>query len=127
MAGLTALLLVSGCSQPSRACTEIGASNGAHVTVEGLGASDELREVFVEVCVAGTCGSQQLQTCCSDSVFIDLVTMRSTDPVELAVTLRTGDGSVLIDAPRIPATPRTVQPNGPGCEPTAYQAQVTVS
>lgn len=127
VAALAGLLLVCGCSQPQRACTEIGASNGAQVTVEGLGAVDELREVIVEVCLEGTCGSRQLQTCCADAVFVDLATIQSTDPVDLAVTVRTDDGTVLIDAPRVPATPRTVQPNGPGCPPTAYQAQVTVS
>ena len=126
VAGLTVLLLAGACSEPLRVCTEIGATNGVQVTVKGLGASDELRQVFVEVCLMGTCGIQQLQTCCSDSVFVDLATIRTTDPVDLAVTVRTDSGTVLVGAPRVPTTPRVVQPNGPGCEPTAYQAQATI-
>lgn len=124
VAGLAVVLRAAGCSEPPRACTEIGATNGVKVTVKGgLGAADA-RQRFVEACVAGVCGSGLLAD--GESAWVDLATVSSTSPVTVTVTVRQDDGSVLVPTATVVVTPSKVQPNGPGCEPTAYQAEVTV-
>ena len=117
------VVLTTACEQP-RACTEIGASNGVNVSVEGVGRTQDL---VVEACVDQACSTGTLIADAHDGAFVDLSAIDSTDPVDVVVTVRTRAGEVLVPATTVRTTPRTVQPNGPGCDPTAYQAAVTVA
>ena len=117
-----ALALTTACVQP-RACTEIGASNGVNVTVNG---ADRTQDLVVEACVDTACSTGTLFAGDTDGAFVDLSAIDSADPLDVAVTVRTQAGEVLVPTTTIRSTPRTVQPNGPGCDPTAYQAAVTV-
>jgi hypothetical protein len=117
------VLLTTACEQP-RACTEIGAANGVSVSVVG---ADRAQDLVVEACVETACSIGTLFADDTGGAFVDLTAIDSTDPVEVTVTVRTQSGQVLVPATKVRSTPRTVQPNGPGCDPTAYQAAVTVA
>ena len=120
---LVGLALTSACEQP-RACTEIGAANGVNVSVDG---ADRSQDLVVEACVETACSSGTLFADDTGGAFVDLAGIDSTDPVEVTVAVRTQTGQVLVPATKVRSTPRSVQPNGPGCDPTAYQAAVTVA
>ena len=120
LAGLVAL--TTACEQP-RACTEIGATNGVSVSVDG---ADRTQDLVVEVCVDKACSTGTLFANDTGAAFVDLAAVDSTDPVDVTVTVRNPAGQVLVPVTTVRSTPRTVQPNGPGCDPTAYQAAVTV-
>ena len=109
---------------PDKACTEIGASNGVNVTVQG---ADRAQDLVVEACVDGDCATGTLFAGGTDGAFVDLAAVDSTSPVDVRVTVRSPGGDVIVRPTTVRATPRTVQPNGPGCEPTAFQAAVTVT
>jgi hypothetical protein len=117
------VVLTSACEQP-RACTEIGAANGVNVSVDG---ADRSQDLVVEACVETACSTGTLSADDTGGAFLDLAGIDSTDPVEVTVTVRTQTGQVLVPATKVRSTPRPVQPNGPGCDPTAYQAAVTVA
>jgi hypothetical protein len=116
------VLLTTACEQP-RACTEIGASNGVNVSVDG---AERTQDLAVQACVDKACSTGTLFASDTGGAFVDLAAIDSTDPVDVTVTVRTLAGQVLVPATTVRSTPRTVQPNGPGCDPTAYQAAVTV-
>jgi hypothetical protein len=116
------VLLTTACEQP-RACTEIGATNGVSVSVDG---ADRTQDLVVEACVDRACGTGTLFASDTGGAFVDLAAVASTDPVDVTVTVSTQSGQVLVPATTVRSIPRTVQPNGPGCDPTAYQAAVTV-
>jgi hypothetical protein len=115
-------LLTTACEQP-RACTEIGATNGVSVSVDG---ADRTQDLVVEACVDRACSTGTLFASDTGGAFVDLAVVASTDPVDVTVTVSTQSGQVLVPATTVRSIPRTVQPNGPGCDPTAYQAAVTV-
>ncbi|MEO6412404.1 MAG: hypothetical protein ABIO48_07425 [Pedococcus sp.] len=117
------VLLTSACEQP-RACTEIGATNGVSVSVDG---ADRTQDLVVEACVDEACSTGTLFASDTGGAFVDLAAVDSTDPVDVTVTVRTQSGQVLVPATTVRSTPRTVQPNGPGCDPSAHQAAVTVA
>jgi hypothetical protein len=117
------VLLTTACEQP-RACTEIGASNGVSVSVDG---ADRTQDLVVEACVDKACSTGTLFASDTGGAFVDLTAVDSTVPVDVTVTVRTQSGRVLVPATTVRSTPRRVQPNGPGCDPTAYQAAVTVA
>jgi hypothetical protein len=116
------VLLTTACEQP-RACTEIGATNGVSVSVDG---ADRTQDLVVEACVDRACSTGTLFASDTGGAFVDLAVVASTDPVDVTVTVSTQSGQVLVPATTVRSIPRTVQPNGPGCDPTAYQAAVTV-
>ena len=117
------VLLTTACEQP-RACTEIGATNGVSVSVDG---ADRTQDLVVEACVDKACSTGTLFASDTGGAFVDLAAVASTDPVDVTVTVSTQSGQVLVPATTVRSTPRRVQPNGPGCDPTAYQAAVTVA
>ena len=117
------VLVTTACEQP-RACTEIGASNGVNVSVDG---ADRTQDLAVEACVATACSTGTLFAGDTGGAFVDLVAISSTDPVDITVTVRTQAGVTVVPATTVRSTPTKVQPNGPGCDPTAYQAAVTVA
>jgi hypothetical protein len=116
------VVLTTACEQP-RACTEIGAANGVSVSVDG---ADRTQDLVVEVCVEKACNTGTLFADGNDGAFVDLSAIDSTDPVDVVVTVRLQTGVLLVPGTTVRSTPRMVQPNGPGCDPTAYQAAVTV-
>lgn len=125
---LAPLVLVS-CTPP-QACTEIGASNGVSVIV-----GDELvaGSWMAEVCVEGACArsetfvGQEFTENGLDQTFVQIDGIDSTDPVQVEAALLDGDGAVLRGPVTATVTPVVVQPNGPACPPTAYQAEVDLS
>lgn len=123
MLSLVALVLMSGCgvvSEPDRACTEIGCSDGLIVDLQVRPPVSFRVEVR-----SPTSSSVQIVDCpnptsCGSSVFFDGYT-----PVEATVTV--------VVAGREPVT-RTVQPaytisqpNGKNCEPRCRQAIVLMA
>ena len=118
------LATTSACTVPDKPCTEIGASNGVNVTVQG---ADRTQDLVVEACVDGDCATGTLYAGGTDGAFVDLAAVDSTSPVDVRVTVRSQAGAVVVGPTTVRSTPRTVQPNGPDCEPTAYQAAVTVT
>jgi hypothetical protein len=122
VATVALVVLTTSCEQP-RACTEIGAANGVSVSVDGV---DRTLDLAVEACVDQACSTGTLFAGGTDAAFVDLSAVDSTAPVDITVTVRTQTGQVLVPATTVRSTPRKVQPNGPGCDPTAYQAAVTV-
>ena len=94
------------------------------MTVDG---ADRTQDLVVEACVVTACSTGTLFADDTGGAFVDLAAIDSTDPVDVTVTVRTQTGQVLVPATTVSSTPRKVQPNGPGCDPTAYQAAVTVS
>jgi hypothetical protein len=121
-------LMTAACVPPPKACTEIGATNGVRVTIAGFprafDAQARADEISVRACVGATCGTGAFRGAEEDSAWVDLPAVGSTDPV---VTARDSAGAVFVPATTVRVVPRKVQPNGAGCEPTAFQAQVTVT
>ena len=118
------LATLTACTVPGKACTELGASNGVNVTVQG---ADRTQDLVVEACVDGDCATGTLFAGGTDGAFVDLPAVDSTSPVDVRVTVRSQGGDVVVRSTTVRTTPRTVQPNGPDCDPTAFQAAVTVS
>ena len=132
LAGVLGLVLTStACVPPPRACTEIGATNGVRVTIAGFPRAFDAQagndEISVRACVRGRCGTGAFMGAEEDSAWVDLPAISSTEPVDVTVTARDTAGAVFVPETTVRVTPRKVQPNGPGCEPTAFQAQVTVT
>jgi hypothetical protein len=121
---LVAVLATSACTVTGRACTDIGASNGVNVTVQG---ADQTQDLVAEVCVGADCATGTLFAGGTGGDFVDLPAVHSTSAVDVRVTVRSQSGVVVVPATTVRSTPRKVQPNGPGCEPTAFQAAVTVT
>lgn len=121
---LLALSATVACGPEARACTEIGAANGVDVTVQGL---QRVEDLVVEVCVAGECRTAPLFIDGPPSAFVDLPAVSSTKAIVVRVSVRDQSQRVVVPATEVRATPRKVQPNGPDCDPTAYQAAVTVT
>jgi len=118
------LATTSACTVAAKACTEIGASSGVNVTVRGV---DRTQDLLVEVCVGADCATGPLYADVDGGAFVDLPAVASTAPVAVTVTVRSRAGDVLVRPTTIQSTPARVQPNGPGCDPVAYQAAVTVA
>lgn len=126
---LIAPLVLVSCTPP-QACTEIGASNGVSVVV---GPEVVAESWMAEVCVDGVCArsetyvGQEFTQNGLDQTFVQIDGIESTQPVEVEAALLDGDGATLRGPVTVTVTPVVVQPNGPECPPTAYQAQVDLS
>ena len=142
------LLLVTACTAPGVACTEIGASPGVGVTVEKASAAS-VTALSLRVCWAGDCsdhdvalspGSDSIdQGCegdepdaaCSATVvpngtlvgFVEVPGLPAGE-VLIGATLQEGKRSTRL--PEVAIQAETTYPNGPQCEPAANQAQVTI-
>jgi hypothetical protein len=143
---LAALLLVVGCSPMEVACTEIGASPGASVTVEKAIAAD-VAAVRLTVCWDGKCddhivqllaGSDTVDQGCDGTdpnpacsatavpngtkVGFAEVPGLPTGTITIGATVRrAGKESVL---PKIDVRAEPTYPNGPQCGPQGTQAHV---
>ncbi len=146
--GGAVLLLVTACSAPSGACTEIGAVPGVGVTVEKASAAG-VTALSLRVCWAGDCtdrdvalspGSDSIDQGCEgdepDAACSATVVPNGT-LVGFAEVPGLPAGEVLIGAsvergerssrlPEVAIQAETSYPNGPRCEPAANQAQVTI-
>ena len=142
------LLLVTACSAPSVACTEIGAVPGVGVTVEKASAAG-VTALSLRVCWAGDCtdhdvalapGSDSIDQGCEgdepDAACSATVVPNGT-LVGFAEVPGLPAGEVLIGAtvergkrptrwPEVAIQAETTYPNGPQCAPAANQAQVTI-
>lgn len=125
-AGALALVAaLTGCTAfTPRGCTAIGADSGVTVTLAGDGWTGPLT---IEVCVAENCSSSSAITRTAEAVFVRNTGLTSTKPTEVVITVRRQDGSLLAPAMRATVRPTEFQPNGPGCEPTVWDAAATVT
>ena len=118
LAGAALALAVLGCGRAANtgnggndiACTLIGCGSSVVVTV------DEPGERPLEACVAEACSPPGEQLMIED--------VRLGDSVEVVVRVAGGGSTVA----QVTATPRTSQPNGPGCSPEcrAVRLRLTV-
>lgn len=118
LVGLVAAAALSGCSD--QACGAVGALDGVSVTIDQqwrtAGADS------VQVCQDGRCNEARLGTDVSVPVFVEYPIRAGEQDVRLRVL---AGGRVLVER-TVRVAARTVQPNGPGCEPTAHQADASV-
>src|SRR5580765_5305467 len=111
---------LSGCA---KSCTAVGAEDGVALTAVGYPADAALS---VKVCRGTTCASTQLDLTQSDAGFVAL-RLTSTTAQALRVSVRTAAGPPVLEGAAISVVPVKIQPNGPDCDPTAYQAGIRVS
>jgi hypothetical protein len=125
-AGALALVAaLTGCTAFSpHGCTAIGADPGVTVTLAGNGWTGPLT---IDVCVAENCSSSPAITRTAEAVFVRNTGLTSTKPTEVVITVRGQDGTLLAPAMRSTVRPTEFQPNGPHCEPTVWDAAVTVT
>lgn len=126
---LLAPLVLASCTPP-QACTEIGASNGVGVIV---GKEVVAPTWKAQVCLGDHCAlsetvvGEEFAAGGMDQTFVELEAIDSTEPVRIEARLLDGDGATLRGPVTVTVTPVVVQPNGPECPPTAYQAEVDLS
>jgi hypothetical protein len=119
----TVLALLTTGAGCQRGCTQIGGDSGVGVFIAGEGRTGP---VVVDVCVRAVCASASVAGT-EGPVYVMTREVESDDPVEVVVTVRRQDGTVLVPATRATVVPERHQPNGPECEPTFYSATVTVT
>jgi hypothetical protein len=111
------LTTLTGCAL-GRGCTLIGAESGVSFDlVDAVPASTTTFEIHA--CVDDVCVDEPYRR---DWVFVRLPGVSSERGATARVTLRSN--SVVVFEATTPVTLRKHQPNGPGCAPTVYQAQV---
>ena len=118
----------SGCDS---ACTAIGGVSGVSVHVDpALLASLGADPVDARVCLSGQCHSAPLGEATRTSPAQDLV---RAVPVELdeeardiQVALTRGDRAI-VGPFTVTIHPQTFRPNGQGCPPTVYQADIALT
>jgi hypothetical protein len=124
-AGALALVAaLTGCTATPHGCTAIGADPGVTVTLAGNGWTGPLT---IEVCIAENCSSSAAITRTAEAVLVRNTGLTSTGPTEVVTTVRRQDGTLLAPATRFTVSPKEFQPNGPRCEPTVWDAAVTVT
>lgn len=137
-AGLVVLLAATACTGSGR-CTKIAAESGVAVRYPAVTSGLTGRHV-VQVCVGATCQEHQLaltgeQTSTEPAAPTyqeprDGVVARAPalSEQEAPVTLRITrpDGTDLFNG-RTTVKPQRFQPNGPGCEPTTWNAAVVAT
>ncbi len=147
-AAVAVLLLLSGCTNPTVACTEIGASPGVSVTVEKAPATS-LTGLTLRVCWDGACkdydvdlspgsdtvdqgcdGSEPDAACSATAVpngtMVGFVTVPALPAGEVLVGAALHKGDRTTRLAEVAIHTATTYPNGPQCEPAANQAQVTI-
>jgi hypothetical protein len=117
---VTVAALLTSCAHN---CTVIGADSGVLVHLD-LSAAARKQVTTVRVCVAAHCvGGDRVG---EDVWFAGVPSITDGDPIEASVDVRDAAGRELAGGSTT-ATPVKNQPNGPECEPTAWQASVTVT
>jgi Mn2+/Fe2+ NRAMP family transporter len=115
---LAIALLCAGCSS-GKACGLAGAVSGAEVTFEAGVLSMSGVAVF-RLCAERRC-QQQSRTLPVQDIFFAIATVGSK---AVAVTLDVTMGGQSVFSGRTTATTTKLQPNGEGCGPTAWWAQL---
>jgi len=146
---ITGLLVVSACTTPSVACTDIGAANGIGVTVVKPLAS-EVTDLTLTVCRADRCqeipvelrpGSVTVSETCSGAAPDDVCSASAAPdgtavgfaPVDdlaeesVAVSARYQRSRRSVSTAPITLSARGVYPNGPDCGPAGYQGTVRLT
>lgn len=123
---VAACLLVSGCGLGTKVCTEMGAYSGVNFDFESVLEDTTAQGATVEACVDGDCTDRTLQNRRDSQLFVEDATLDDDATVPVALTVTTKTGEVVFDG-RTEVTPEKSQPNGPGCDPTVYGAQVTAT
>lgn len=123
---VAACLLVSGCGLGAKVCTQIGAYSGINFNYESVLAGTVARAATVEACIDGDCTARTIQNRRDSLVFVEDDTLQDDTPVLVTLTVTTETGEVVFDD-HTEVVPAKSQPNGAGCDPTAYQAQVTAA
>jgi hypothetical protein len=146
---LAVLMVLSSCTAPPLACTDIGAANGIGVTVVAE-LAPEIEGLTLTICRAGGCqeapvelsaGSVTVGETCTGSAPDDVCSASSAPdgttvgfvPVEdlaeesVAVTARYRRSGRSVSEGPVELTARGVYPNGPDCGPGGYQAAVRLS
>lgn len=113
--------LTGACS--SAACTSIGAQSGVSVDISGQGRGEP---ITATVCVEGQCSDTSVKGA-EGPIFIANSKVTSEEPTRVTVTVRRQSGAVIVPPRETTVRPTRVQPNGPGCDPTAYVATVSVA
>jgi hypothetical protein len=129
--GLVAIAAASvaaaGCSG-QKACGAVGAYSGVVVTVPAgtfsADGTDASAPFTMQACAATACAQQSAdQLSRSTSVVLDAV--HSGRRISVSVSIRSATGTSIASA-TTQVAPTKFQPNGPGCDPTVWQARVTV-
>lgn len=117
--GVLIASIIAGCSGGTpAACTDIGAYDGVGIQIDS-GVVPATGPARVEVCVDGACASGPINP--TTSAFVPVAHVRH-GLVKVAVILTANSRQVFNGT----TTARTIkfQPNGPGCDPTVWQARV---
>ena len=115
-----AALAIAGCAEANVGCTLIGCDSGVSFTFGDLGPA-AIGTLNVHACVDSVCtdvvGPREFTQ----------ITTEETGPRTAIVTVTiTADGTVLVQD-SMPVDLVKSMPNGERCEPTCYQAGVTVT
>lgn len=108
-----------------RSCSKMGAYPGVTVSYTGF---PKGAVVTAQVCVAGICwSSRPVRLTTGTTDFVATGDFKTTTQRVIKVVVRDAGGRVLAQNDALVVHPRRFQPNGPGCDPTVYDAAVTVS
>src|SRR5688500_13400204 len=121
--GAVVFLLLSGCALGGQSCTDMGAYSGVNFDFKSVLAKVPARGAKVETCVSSRCTTRTLQNRNDFQVFLRDDTLDDDTSLSVAATVTTRTGEVVFDG-ETEVTPARSQPNGPGCDPTVYGAQV---
>ncbi|MBO1756761.1 hypothetical protein [Allobranchiibius sp. CTAmp26] len=127
LGGAVALSLALASCGPDEAryCTAMGADPGVSVSYTGFPNGTVLT---AQVCVAAVCrSSQPLRLGSGTTAFVVTGELRTTAAQPIQVTVRDAAHRVVAQNDALIVRPERVQPNGPDCDPTVYDAAVTVS
>lgn len=110
------LLTISGCG-----CSLIGCADGLRVQLAAMPAG----AFQVELLVSGVVQPAPPEaTCDGASTCFQTINFQTRASDNVGVRVSTTAGVLMVNLPRI--TYETSRPNGKGCEPTCYNASVTV-
>lgn len=119
-----ALAIASAAGCASTPCTAAGANNGFTVRYQPA-VTATVKTVLLRTCLNGTCQTDSETDVLSPSV-ITVPTLKGPDPVTVEITVLSPTGEKL-GGGQASVTPKQLQPNGPGCGPTSWFADVTAS
>jgi hypothetical protein len=124
---LAALALVAACGGAESDCTDVGATSGASFEFQAVLRQHPAEHLLVKACVMSDCehlrvGPHERQ----HGLVVGSEAMSDDTPVFVSLTISSASGDVVYNAHRV-ALPVKVEPNGSGCPPTAWTAQLLAS
>jgi len=106
---------------PPVACTEIGCASGVHVRYDRLPAGAR----SARICVDGRCGAAQRLYEGGGFLYARIPKAKHRSGAEVGVRIVVLDRKArVISRARTRATVKSFRPNGPGCPPTCYTAEL---